>query len=225
MTLASQQALASHPTPDPARRTYGLWINNQWVEAERGQHSDVIDPASEQVVGRVAMADDADIERAVGAAKAAFPAWRDLSADTRVDLLHEVARRLREAAPAMGVTLTHETGRMEARNRYYVEWSARVFDYYAELARHEQGRVIPSSEPTGQLNLVLKQPYGVVGCLVPWNYPILLLAWKLAPALAAGNTAVIKPASQTPLATLEMMAAAFSHLPPGVVNVLTGRGA
>lgn len=220
-----QEGVARHPTPAVSARSHKLWIDNAWTDAETGVWSDVVDPASEQVVGRVPVAGERDIERAVASARRAFPAWRDLSADTRVDLLHEVARRLRAAAPALGLTLTHETGRMEARNRYYVEWSARVFDYYAELARHEQGRVVPSSEPNGQLNLVLKQPYGVVGCLVPWNYPILLLAWKLAPALAAGNTAVVKPASQTPLATLEMMAAAFSHLPPGVVNVITGRGA
>ncbi|GAB4476198.1 MAG: aldehyde dehydrogenase family protein [Anaerolineae bacterium] len=205
-------------------REYALWIDNRQVEAASGQWQEVIDPATEQVVGRVASADAEDVNRAVAAAKAAFPAWRDLSPDARVDLLHRAAARMREAAADLAVTLTHETGRMRARNAFYVDWSARVFDFYAELARSEQGRLIPSAEPDGQLNLVVKQPYGVVACIVPWNYPILLLAWKMAPALAAGNTVVIKPASQTPLATLEMVAACFDHLPPGVVNVVTGRG-
>ena len=205
-------------------REYTLWIDNQWASASRDEWLTVADPATEQVVGRVPAATAEDVDKAVRAARAALGGWKDLSADTRVDLLHEAAYRMKQAAPELGVTLTHETGRIEQRNRFYVEWSARVFDYYAELARNERGRVVPSAEPDGQLNLVLKVPYGVVGCIIPWNYPILLLAWKMAPALAAGNTLVIKPASQTPLATLEMMAAAFDHLPPGVVNVVTGRG-
>jgi acyl-CoA reductase-like NAD-dependent aldehyde dehydrogenase len=205
-------------------REFRLWINNQWTDASRDEWMTIIDPATEEVAGRVPAGSAADVDKAVQAAKDAFPAWRDLSSDTRVDLLHEVARRMKAASADLGVTLTHETGRMETRNCFYVEWSARVFSYYAELARSERGHVIPSAEPDAQLNLVLKLPYGVVGCIVPWNYPILLLAWKIAPALAAGNTVVIKPASQTPLATLEMMEAAFDHLPPGVVNVVTGRG-
>lgn len=205
-------------------REYRLWINNQWTSASRDEWMPIVDPASEEVIGRVPAATAQDVDRAVQAAKAAFPAWRDLSPETRVDLLHEAARRMKAASGDLGVTLTHETGRMEARNRFYVEWSARVFSFYAELARSERGRVVPSAEPDAQLNLVLKLPYGVAGCIVPWNYPILLLAWKMAPALAAGNTVVIKPASQTPLATLEMMEVAFDHLPPGVVNVVTGRG-
>jgi acyl-CoA reductase-like NAD-dependent aldehyde dehydrogenase len=86
------------------------------------------------------------------------------------------------------------------------------------------GRVIPSGEPRTQLNLVLKEPYGVVGAIVPWNYPLLLLSWKLAPALAAGNTVVIKPSELTSLITLEWIERCFDHFPPGVVNVVTGTG-
>lgn len=205
-------------------RTYRLWINNTWSDASADQWQTVIDPATGEEVGRVPAGTAEDVDRAVAAAKRAFPAWRDLSADTRVDMLHEAAARLKAAAPDLGVALTHESGRLQWRNVWYIEWSARVFSYYAELARNDRGRVIPSAEPDGQLNMVLKLPYGVVGCIIPWNYPILLLAWKLAPALAAGNTVVIKPASQTPLTTLEMMEAAFDHLPPGVVNVVTGPG-
>jgi betaine-aldehyde dehydrogenase len=102
-------------------------------------------------------------------------------------------------------------------------WSEETFDYYAELGRAERGLVIPSGDPA-QINFVLKEPYGVVGCIVPWNYPILLLVWKLAPALAAGNTVVIKPSVLTPLTTLRMVEVAFDHFPPGVVNVITGYG-
>lgn len=206
-------------------RQYTLWINNEWCDASSNEWLSVTDPATEETIGLVPAATKEDVDRAVRAAKSAFAGWRDLSPDTRVDLLLEVARRLATAAPELASTLTLETGRLEARNRFYIEWSSRVFGYYAELARSECGRVVPSATPGEQLNFTLKVPYGVVGCIVPWNYPILLLAWKLAPALAAGNTVVIKPASQTPLTTLEMMKAAFDHLPPGVVNVITGRGA
>ena len=101
-------------------------------------------------------------------------------------------------------------------------WSAACFRYYAELGRSARGRVIPSIEES-QLAMVLKEPYGVVAAIVPWNYPILLMAWKVAPALAAGNTVVLKPSEMTPLSTL-LFAELFAHLPPGVVNILSGYG-
>jgi betaine-aldehyde dehydrogenase len=200
-----------------------LWINNEWTAASADATIGVIDPATEQEVGRVPAATSADVDRAVQAARTAFATWRRTPAAERAELLHEVARRMRAEVEPLAVTLTHETGRLLDRNRRYVRWSADVYDYYAEIARNTRGRVIPSVEPS-QLALVLKEPYGVVACIVPWNYPMLLLAWKVAPALAAGNTVVIKPASQTPLATLQL-ARCFEHLPPGVVNIITGRGA
>ena len=104
-----------------------------------------------------------------------------------------------------------------------VEWSAQALDYYAELARNHRGRVISSPE-SSQLSLVLKVPLGVVAAIVPWNYPLLLLIWKIAPALAAGNTVVIKPASYTPWTTLGL-AEIFNHFPRGVVNIVSGSGA
>jgi betaine-aldehyde dehydrogenase len=106
-------------------------------------------------------------------------------------------------------------------NRDEMGWSAACFDFYAEIGRLERGRVVPSGE-AGQLNLVVKEPYGVVAAIVPWNYPILLLAWKLAPALAAGNTVVVKPSPYTPLSTLELAEGLAATLPAGVVNVVTG---
>jgi acyl-CoA reductase-like NAD-dependent aldehyde dehydrogenase len=120
--------------------------------------------------------------------------------------------------------LTLEEGKPLSENEEELEWVAGTFDYYAELGRHSRGRVLPSPEPENQLNLVLKEPYGVVGCITPWNYPLLLLAWKIAPALAAGNTVVIKPSEMTPLSTLLMVEKCCYHLPPGVVNVVIGYG-
>ena len=105
-------------------------------------------------------------------------------------------------------------------NRDELEWTAAAFDYYAEIGRDHAGRVIPPIEAS-QLAMVVKDPLGVVGCIVPWNYPLLLLAWKVAPALAAGNCVVCKPSELTPLSTL-MLAGCFDHLPAGVVNLIAG---
>lgn len=137
-------------------------------------------------------------------------------------MLHEVARQLRAHAEQIAVELTLETGRSIRKNRGYVEWSAQCFDYYAELGRHYRGRLIPSPE-SSQLSVVLKVPLGVVAAIVPWNYPLLLLAWKLAPALAAGNTVVVKPATYTSWVSLGF-ARLFEHLPAGVLNIVTGSG-
>jgi betaine-aldehyde dehydrogenase len=109
------------------------------------------------------------------------------------------------------------------RNRLYVDMAVDLFRMYAELARVLGGRVAPSNDP-GQLSLVLRAPYGVVGCLVPWNYPLLLLVFKVAPALAAGNTVVIKPASETPLSLMVLSEIFAATLPPGVVNTVIGSG-
>ncbi len=198
-----------------------LWINNELISGSGGSRP-VIDPATEETIGEVSWGTEAEASQAVAAAKQAFDAWRRVPGVRRAGLLHEVARRLRKELENVAVELTLETGRTLRKNRGYVEWSAQCFDYYAELARHEAGRVIPSPE-SSQLSLVLKVPVGVVACIVPWNYPLLLLAWKLAPALAAGNTVVVKPASYTPWTTLGLNKV-FDHLPPGVFNVITGSG-
>jgi len=198
-----------------------LWINNQAVDGSGGARQ-VIDPATEEAFGKVAWGKEADAERAVQAAKKAFETWRKVPVPERTAMLHEVARRLRGNLETIATELTHETGRTIYKNRGYVEWSAQCFDYYAELSRDSRGRVIPSPED-GQLSLVLKVPIGVVAAIVPWNYPLLLLAWKLAPALAAGNTVVVKPASYTPWTTLGFNKI-FDHLPPGVLNLVTGSG-
>jgi len=198
-----------------------LWINNQLVDGSGGTRH-VIDPATEKAFGEVTWGETADAERAIQAAKKAFETWRKVPVPERTAMLHETARRFRANLEDIATELTYETGRTIYKNRGYVEWSAQCFDYYAELSRDSRGRVIPSPED-GQLSLVLKVPIGVVAAIVPWNYPLLLLAWKLAPALAAGNTVVVKPASYTPWTTLGFDKI-FDHLPPGVLNLVTGSG-
>ena len=135
------------------------------------------------------------------------------AAAERGELLHAVAAWLREHTEEIAVAMTREGGKPLLENRDEVGWTAACFDFYAELGRAHAGRVIPPVEAT-QLALVLKEPIGVVACVVPWNYPLLLLAWKLAPALAAGNACVCKPSELTPMSTL-MLAPAFAGFPPG----------
>jgi betaine-aldehyde dehydrogenase len=137
-------------------------------------------------------------------------------------MLHEVAARMRARTDELAELMTLEGGKPLIENSDEIGWTAAAFDYYAELGRNFAGRVIPAIEST-QLSLVLKEPMGVVGCIVPWNYPLLLLSWKVAPALAAGNTIVAKPSELTPLSTLAL-AECFEHLPPGVINILAGGG-
>jgi acyl-CoA reductase-like NAD-dependent aldehyde dehydrogenase len=164
----------------------------------------------------------AQLDAALAAAREAQLGWERTPAIERGEMLHEVARRLRDRTDELADLMTLEGGKPRIENADEVGWTAAAFDYYAEIGRDSAGRVIPSIEAT-QLSLVVKDPVGVVGCIVPWNYPLLLLSWKLAPALAAGNVTVAKPSELTPLSTLAL-APCFDHMPDGVVNLLCGAG-
>lgn len=201
---------------------YQMWINGEYTAGNSGKVIEVRNPATEEVIDTAPAGGAADVEQAVTAARAAFPAWKKLPAGQKAEMLHEVAQKLVERTEEFARLLTLEGGKPLVENRDEMGWSAACFRYYAELGRNARGRVIPSIEES-QLALVLKEPYGVVGAIVPWNYPILLMAWKVAPALAAGNTVVIKPSELTPLSTL-LFAELFAHLPPGVVNIVSGYG-
>ena len=182
----------------------------------------VINPATEEVVGEIPNQGAREVAAAVARARAAFPQWRRTPAQQRAELLQRIARGLRDKSESLAVLLTQEGGKPLRENRDEVGWAASTFDYYAGLCRTERGRVIPSIEAS-QLAFVLHEPYGVVGAIVPWNYPLLLAAWKLAPALAAGNTVVLKPPKQTPLSTVACREI-YSGLPAGVVEIVTGAG-
>jgi len=199
------------------------FINGQFVAGH--SHTEIVihNPATDEVLDMIPLGGARDVDEAVAAATVAFDAWKRAPAVARAEMLHEVARKIRDHSDELARLLTREEGKPLPENAEELTWTYSTFDYYAELGRHSRGRVIPSPE-AGQLSLVLKEPYGVVGCIVPWNYPLLLMAWKVAPALAAGNTVVIKPSEMTPLTTLRLCEIAFDHLPAGVVNVLTGDG-
>ncbi len=198
-----------------------LLIGGEQVAGDGGP-LEVENPATEETVATVGLPSAEQIDAGIAAAHEAARDWGRTPAVERGEMLHEVANRLRTRTDELAEVMTLEGGKPLIENSDEVGWTAAAFDYYAEIGRDSAGRVIPSIEAT-QLSLVVKEPIGVVGCIVPWNYPLLLLSWKLAPALAAGNATVAKPSEITPLSTL-MLADCFDHLPPGVVNLLAGAG-
>ncbi len=181
----------------------------------------IVNPATLELVDEVVEATGADVRRACAAAAQAQRAWGRLPALERGKMLHEAARLMRADRAALSTLLTREGGKPRIENLDEVEWCAACLQYYAEVARNSHGSSIP---PTAehQINFTIKEPLGVVAAIVPFNYPLLLLVWKIAPALAAGNTVVIKPSDLKPLATLRFVEQSLAHLPPGIVNVVTG---
>lgn len=200
-----------------------MYINGQWVHSSEGEVIEVLNPATEEVVDTVPNGSPADALKAIEAANTAFKDWRWMPALERCDMMQEAARKLRARLGEFAELLTLEEGKPLPEHEEELEWTIGTLDYYAGLARNYRGRVVPPAARS-QFNFVLKEPYGAVACIVPFNYPFLLMIWKVAPALAAGNTVIIKPSSHTPLATLRLAEVVFDHFPPGVVNVVTGRG-
>ena len=183
----------------------------------------VWDPATEEHLGQIADATAIDIEQAVAEADAAQRAWRRVNHHRRAELLHEVSRRVMAARPLVAEMLTREMGKPYKESFDEVAWSASAIDYYAEIARHENGKVLGSAVD-GQMHFTTKDPLGVVVIILPFNYPLCLLCWQAAAALASGNAVIIKPSDLTSLTTLEFVAA-FGALPSGLVQVVTGGGA
>jgi len=200
-----------------------MFIDGEFVNSISGETFSVENPATEEKIDEVPRAREADAEQAVAAAVRAQDDWRFVPGIEKCELLHAIAFNIREHQHELATLLTEEGGKPLIENMDEVEWVAACFDYYAEVGRHESGRVIPPVQ-RHQMNFVMKEPYGVVVCIVPWNYPLLLMSWKVAPAIMAGNAVIIKPSEHTPLSTLRLAEIAFSKLPRGIVNVITGFG-
>src|SRR5262249_11838166 len=181
-----------------------------------------INPATEEIVGAVPRGTTEDVDRAVHAARSAFRKWRWVPSVEKAALLHGVAGGIRKRQNELATLMTREGGKPFCENRDEVEWTAACFDYYAEMGRNSRGTSLPPVFEH-QVNFTIKEPYGVVVAIIPWNYPLLLMSWKVAPALAAGNTVIIKPSEETPLATLAL-AEVFTALPQAVVSIVTGYG-
>lgn len=205
-------------------REYKMLIGGQWVPAAAGQTMDVLDPATEQVIARVPAADAKDVDGAVQAARTAFRGgWKESTAQERGRILLRLAERIRARRAELAELETVNTGKPVVESEYDMDDTATCFEYYGGLATKIHGEVLPVPAPA--IALAMREPVGVAGQIIPWNYPLMMAAWKLGPALAAGCTCVLKPAEQTPLTILEL-AKDFEAvgLPPGVVNVVTGDG-
>lgn len=204
---------------------YRNLINGEWKASKSGEIFHTINPANnEEIVGSFQKSTVDDVREAIDAAHAAFPAWRAMHAGTRGDLLLKAAAILRTKVDDITAIMTKEMGKIVAETRGETLRAALVLEWAAGEGRRINGETFPSDQPNTFLYTV-KEPLGVVGLITPWNFPIAIPAWKMAPALVTGNTVVIKPASNTPLTCIRLIEALVeAGLPPGVVNIVTGSG-
>src|SRR6266576_3249115 len=206
-------------------KTYSMLINGEWVASKSAKTFPVYDPATEEVIAQVPEANADDVNRAVAAAKAAFEEgpWASTTAQERGRVLFRLADKVRQNLPMLAELECRNSGKPIVEAEYDINDVATCFEYYGGLATKVVGYVNPV--PDNAMSLSLKEPMGIAGQIIPWNYPLLMAAWKLAPALAAGCTCVLKPAEQTPLTALEF-AVWFEEagLPPGVVKIVNGLG-
>src|SRR5271163_4886420 len=206
-------------------RTYQMYVNGEWVDSKSNKTFPVYDPASEEVIAQVPDANADDVNRAVAAAKAAFEdgPWASTTAQERGRVLFRLAEKIRQNTAMLAELESRNTGKPIVEAEFDIADVATCFEYYGGLATKILGYVNPV--PDNAVSLTLKEPIGVAGQIIPWNYPLLMAAWKLAPALAAGCCCVLKPAEQTPLTALKLAGwLTESGLPPGVVNIVNGFG-
>jgi len=198
-----------------------LYIDGEWVQGSGGRGDDIVNPATEDVLGRVPFAEPADVHRAIAAARAAFPKWRDAGPDFRSSVLLKASALLHQRADEIGRVMTLEEGKPLGEATGEVHRAATLLQWDCEEGRRAYGRIIPSG-PDEILSVRLT-PVGPVGAFVPWNFPAGGPMRKIAAALAAGNSIVIKPSEEVP-GTISLIARAFEDagLPAGVLNVLFG---
>ena len=201
-----------------------MLIGGEWIDGSDGRTFDVETPARRgEVIAQVPRATAADVDRAVRAAHDAFPAWRAIPPRDRGRILTRIADDLEAAIEDLARLLASETGNaIRTQARPEAKTTAELFRYFGGLGGELKGETIPLGE--GMFSYTRREPWGVVAAIVPWNVPILISAWKIAPALIAGNTVVLKPSANAPLAALAFARICQRHLPKGVLNVVTGTG-
>jgi acyl-CoA reductase-like NAD-dependent aldehyde dehydrogenase len=208
-------------TPEAAEAR--MLIGGEWVGAESGETLGVENPANRQIFARVPRGGAADVDRAVTAAEAAFPAWGRVVPRERGKLLARIAEAIEAQVEPLARTIARETGNaLRTQARGEARMTADVFRYFGGLGGELKGETLPLGEHV--LSYTRREPLGVVGAIIPWNAPVMLGALKIAPALLAGNTMVLKAAEDAPLGVLMMARICQEHLPPGALNVLTGLG-
>jgi alpha-ketoglutaric semialdehyde dehydrogenase len=203
--------------------TYGNFIGGEWIPSRSGKTFENRSPANtNELIGIFAASDSDDVSDAIEAAHQAAPGWRATSAITRANILHKAAHRLEERVADVGRELSHEEGKTLKEGIGETTRAVQILRYFAGEAQQPDGEHYPSANPATLLYTV-REPIGVVGLITPWNFPIAIPAWKMAPALAFGNTVVFKPASHTPLLAIRLIEALeAAGLPAGVVNLVTG---
>ncbi|MGC5747241.1 aldehyde dehydrogenase [Gluconobacter sp. NFX36] len=203
---------------------YDLFINNEWVAPETGEWISVENPATKETVGQAARGGEADLDRAVAAAKAAFPAWSRKTATERADYVHVLKDLVKRDKEKLAEIITSEMGKPLKEARVEVDFAIGLLRFAAENTLRLQGEIIPGSTPDEKI-LIDRVPLGVIGAITAWNFPLALCARKIAPAIAAGNTIVVKPHELTPLASLHLAKLVEeAKIPKGVVNIVTGDG-
>ncbi len=201
---------------------YKLFIGGKWVEGG-GKRFETHCPADGRLLATCEEADRGDIDKAVSAAWRAFETWKDVSPQERQRMLLKIADLMEANAEKLAMVETLDNGK-PIRETRAIDGPLSIdhFRYFAGVVRAEEGEATMIDKDT--MSLILREPIGVVGQIIPWNFPLTMAAWKLAPAIAAGDCVVIKPSSETPLSILELAKLLAEVLPPGVVNVVTGRG-
>lgn len=201
-----------------------MLVAGEWINSQSGRRRDVVDPGNQEIIDSVPESDQSDIRQAIESARTNFEgAWKKWSAQNRARVLMEVARAIRVKSEDLAKLEVRNCGKPIAEARFDVQDAAQCFEFYSGLATKIHGET--HSVPAESLSLVVREPVGVCGQIIPWNYPLLMAAWKLAPALAAGNTCILKPSELTPLTALELgQILCDVGLPPGVVNIITGPG-
>jgi betaine-aldehyde dehydrogenase len=207
-------------------KSYEMWVGGKWVRARSGATREIRDPANGEVLATVPESTREDIAHAIDCARDAFDngPWRKTSAQDRGKLLFKLAERIRSRARELAELETRNMGKPLAEAEFDVADAANCFEFYGGLATKICGETMPV--PANSMSFVVREPIGVCGQIIPWNYPLLMASWKLAPALAAGNCCVLKPSELTPLTALELAhLMAECEFPAGVVNIVTGPGA
>ena len=223
-SLMTTQERASAPASAPT--TARMVVGGEQVDAADGKTFDVVNPATGQVIATAPLGGREDVDRAVAAARKAFDdrkGWASWAAGKRGRSLSKLAALIKQNSEELAQLETANVGKPINASRGEVVGASLVFDYYAGAANKIFGQTIPVSKPG--LDLTIREPIGVVGLIVPWNFPLYMASWKVAPALAAGNTAILKPASYSPLTAIRLAELALeAGIPPGVLNVVTGPG-
>ncbi|HKD16640.1 MAG TPA: gamma-aminobutyraldehyde dehydrogenase [Thermoanaerobaculia bacterium] len=204
-------------------KSYQNYVNGKMVDAVEGVKEPIISPVDESVLGQVPKGTEKDVDRAVDAAAAAFETWQDTTPAERSLMLLKLADRIEQNAEELAGLEADNVGKPIGLARSEVPFMVDNLRFFAGACRCMEGKAA-GEYLAGYTSMIRREPVGVVGSIAPWNYPLMMAVWKVGPALAAGNTVVLKPSEQTPLTSLRLMEIAGDVFPPGVLNVITGHG-